>query len=131
MGFKIESSLLEACVLAVLSRGDTYGYVLTQSMKSVLGISESTLYPVLRRLQKGAFLRTYDQPYQGRNRRYYTITETGRERFRQYQEEWSRHKERIDSILLDASADRILTGLNGEAEESVVNEGNSTGGADK
>ena len=67
MGFKIESALLEACVLSVLSKGDTYGYVLTQSMKQVLDISESTLYPVLRRLQKNEYLRTYDQPYQGRN----------------------------------------------------------------
>lgn len=128
MGFKIESSLLEACVLAVLSRGDTYGYVLTQSMKSVLGISESTLYPVLRRLQKEAFLRTYDQPYQGRNRRYYTITETGCERYRQYQEEWTSYKERIDSILSDASSGRALTD---GPKEAGVTEGNSTGGADK
>ena len=60
MGFKIESALLEACVLSVLSKGDTYGYVLTQSMKQVLDISESTLYPVLRRLQKNEYLRTYD-----------------------------------------------------------------------
>ena len=60
MGFKIESALLEACVLSVLSKGDTYGYVLTQSMKQVLDISESTLYPVLRRLQKEELLETYD-----------------------------------------------------------------------
>ena len=75
MGFKIESALLEACVLSVLSKGDTYGYVLTQSMKQVLDISESTLYPVLRRLQKNEYLRTYDQPYHGRNRRYYSVTD--------------------------------------------------------
>lgn len=78
MGFKIESALLEACVLSVLSKGDTYGYVLTQSMKQVLDISESTLYPVLRRLQKNEYLRTYDQPYQGRNRRYYSVTDKGK-----------------------------------------------------
>ena len=81
MGFKIESALLEACVLSVLSKGDTYGYVLTQSMKQVLDISESTLYPVLRRLQKNEYLRTYDQPYQGRNRRYYSVTDKGKEQF--------------------------------------------------
>lgn len=99
MGFKIESALLETCVLSVLSRGDTYGYVLTQSMKQVLDISESTLYPVLRRLQKGEYLRTYDQPCQGRNRRYYSITEKGRQQLELYKKEWKIYKEQIDSLL--------------------------------
>ena len=100
MGFKIESALLEACVLSVLSKGDTYGYVLTQSMKQVLDISESTLYPVLRRLQKNEYLRTYDQPYQGRNRRYYSVTDKGKEQFEIYKKEWKEYKEQIDSLLI-------------------------------
>ena len=69
MAFKIESSLLDACALAILTRGDTYGYEITQSMKQAIVVSESTLYPVLRRLQKEAYLVTYDQPFAGRNRR--------------------------------------------------------------
>jgi len=52
MLFSINSGLLDACVLAILSRGDEYGYKLTQEVKQVMTISESTLYPVLRRLQK-------------------------------------------------------------------------------
>lgn len=100
MGFKIESALLEACVLAVLSKGDTYGYVLTQSMKQVLDISESTLYPVLRRLQKNEYLRTYDQPFQGRNRRYYAVTEKGKEKCEEYKKDWKQYKEQIDSLLI-------------------------------
>lgn len=100
MGFKIESALLEACVLAVLSKGDTYGYVLTQSMKQVLDISESTLYPVLRRLQKNEYLRTYDQPFQGRNRRYYAVTEKGKEKYEEYKKDWKEYKEQIDSLLI-------------------------------
>ncbi len=99
MGFKIESALLEACVLSVLSKGDAYGYVLTQSMKEVLDISESTLYPVLRRLQKDDCLRTYDQPFQGRNRRYYSVTRKGNEKREAYKKEWEDYKERIDSLL--------------------------------
>ena len=49
MVFQLGSPLLDACVLAVLSDGDTYGYVLTQKVRQVIDISESTLYPVLRR----------------------------------------------------------------------------------
>lgn len=99
MVFQLGSSLLEACVLAVLGRGDAYGYTLTQQVKTVIDISESTLYPVLRRLQKANYLETYDQPYQGRNRRYYRLTPAGREKSREYQQEWERFKESIDQLM--------------------------------
>ena len=69
MAFAMGTQLLDGCVLAVLARGDAYGYVLTQQVKERLDISESTLYPVLRRLQRDGLLRVYDRPYQGRNRR--------------------------------------------------------------
>ena len=100
MGFKIESALLEACVLSVVMKEDAYGYVLTQSMKNVLNISESTLYPVLRRLQKEEYLRTYDEPFQGRNRRYYAITEKGKEKYGEYINEWKDYKTKIDTLLV-------------------------------
>ena len=64
-----QRTLLEACVLALLNREDLYGYMLTQNMQSVANLSESTLYPVLRRLEKQGLLRVYDQQFQGRNRR--------------------------------------------------------------
>ena len=70
MTFPLGAPLLDACVLAVLEKEDAYGYSLTQRMKEVVELSESTLYPVLRRLQKDGYLTTYDQPYQGRTRRY-------------------------------------------------------------
>ena len=78
MAFAMSPQLLDGCVLAVLSRGDAYGYILTQQMKARLDISESALYPVLRRLQRDGLLSVYDRPYQGRNRRYYAITPVGR-----------------------------------------------------
>ena len=99
MGFKIESALLEACVLSVLSKGDTYGYVLTQSMKQVLDISESTLYPVLRRLQKEELLETYDVAVMGRNRRYYRLTDEGLEKNKEYKREWVYFSRKITTIL--------------------------------
>ena len=101
MVFQLGSALLDSCVLAVLNRGDTYGYVLTQNVKEIIDISESTLYPVLRRLQKEGFLVTYDQPYQGRNRRYYHITDPGKIRLNYYTEEWQAYKNKIDKIFTD------------------------------
>ena len=102
MVFQIGSTLLDACVLAVLSKGDQYGYTLTQQVENVLDVSESTLYPVLRRLQKDNSLETYDEPYQGRNRRYYRITEQGREKFRMYQNEWITFKSTVSGLLEDS-----------------------------
>lgn len=99
MVFQLGASLLDACVLGVLSDGDAYGYTLTQQVKKVIDISESTLYPVLRRLQKEGFLITYDEPIQGRNRRYYKITDTGREKFAYYCSEWKDFKTSIDGLL--------------------------------
>ena len=99
MAFKIESSLLDACALAILKRGDTYGYEITQEMKSAIMISESTLYPVLRRLQKEGLCRTYDQPYQGRNRRYYSITEKGEAQLLEYRKQWDDYKNAINKLM--------------------------------
>ena len=99
MGFKIESGLLDACALAILADGDTYGYEITQAMKQAISVSESTLYPVLRRLQKEKLCRTYDMPYQGRNRRYYSITEDGLEKLAEYRAQWIDYKSAIDVFL--------------------------------
>lgn len=99
MAFKIESSLLDACALAILQRGDTYGYEITQEMKKAIVISESTLYPVLRRLQKEELCRTYDQPYQGRNRRYYSITPKGEAKLKEYRKQWDDYRNAIQKLL--------------------------------
>ena len=106
MAFKIESNLLDACALAILNRGDTYGYEITQEMKKGIDISESTLYPVLRRLQQEKLCFTYDQPYQGRNRRYYSITEAGQAKLEEYKEMWTEYRDQIESLLLDAMEER-------------------------
>lgn len=79
--------------------GDTYGYKLTQEVKQIMDVSESTLYPVLRRLQKDGYLTTYDQQFQGRNRRYYSVTPQGREQFLQFYEQWKHFRGKIDDIM--------------------------------
>ena len=97
--FQLGSGLLDGCVLAVLQREDAYGYSLTQDIKKVIPVSESTLYPVLRRLQKENLLTTYDQPHNGRNRRYYQITDGGRARFVQTQDEWKAFSAGVAQLL--------------------------------
>ena len=99
MTYQLAAPLFDACVLGIVAGEDVYGYTLTQRMKEIVELSESTLYPVLRRLQKDGFLSTYDQPYQGRNRRYYTITELGKEKLSFYKKEWEIYKSNIDLLL--------------------------------
>ena len=99
MAFQITASLLDACVLSMLSHEDTYGYQLTQNLRERLQVSESTLYPVLRRLQSNEYLRTYDLPHQGRNRRYYAITDSGKAQLVEFREDWKTYRDRIDDFL--------------------------------
>lgn len=99
MIFQLGSALLDACVLSILHKGDTYGYKLTQELKQTLDVSESTLYPVLRRLTKDAYLETYDQQHEGRNRRYYKLTEKGKEEYLVYFSEWNGFKKHVSNLM--------------------------------
>lgn len=99
MTFSVSATLLDALVLSVVAREDTYGYKITQDVKEAIDISDSTLYPVLRRLQKDDCLDIYDKEHSGRNRRYYTITNKGRLKLALYREEWELYKKKIDKVL--------------------------------
>ncbi|BDR55601.1 PadR family transcriptional regulator [Xylocopilactobacillus apis] len=101
MAIQISSELLEGSILALLKEQDLYGYALTKKVQAVLDVSESTVYPVLRRLTKDDYLKTYDEPFQGRNRRYYQITEAGKFRLAIIQDEWKDYREKIDGVLGD------------------------------
>jgi PadR family transcriptional regulator PadR len=97
--YSLTAPLLDACVLGVLAQGDSYGYALTQQVRAVVDISESTLYPVLRRMQKEGQLETYDRPYQGRNRRYYRITPAGTAALEIYRNAWRDYRAGIDELI--------------------------------
>lgn len=99
MAYPIAASLLDAVVLSVVSRGDQYGYRITQDVRRYLDMSESTLYPVLRRLQKNGCLATYDRPCDGRNRRYYSITDEGFRQLEQYRRDWREYRQKIEHLL--------------------------------
>jgi PadR family transcriptional regulator PadR len=100
MVFTAGSALLDAVVLSVVSQEGTYGYKITQDVRKIMEVSESTLYPVLRRLQKDNYLETYDMEYQGRNRRYYKITANGMILLDKYRREWLEFRNGVNEILL-------------------------------
>lgn len=103
MVFPVSAALLDALVLSVVSKEDTYGYKITQEIRDAMEMSESTLYPVLRRLMKNEFLTSYDQEYMGRNRRYYKITDKGIEQLKIYRDEWLIYVEKISSLISERS----------------------------
>ncbi len=80
-------------------REGTYGYKITQEVRQAIEISESTLYPVLRRLQKDECLEAYDMECAGRNRRYYKVTEKGRIQLALYKSEWKKYSAKISEVF--------------------------------
>ncbi len=103
MGFQIGGAILDFVVLSILKRKDEYGYILTQEVKDILDVSETSMYPALKRLQKIGFLDTYDMSHQGRNRRYYKITPQGQAALTDYITHWKSFKQKMDSLTEESS----------------------------
>ena len=101
MVFNTGAALLDAIVLAVVSKEEagTYGYRITQDVRKAIDVSESTLYPVLRRLLKDDCLEVYDMEFGGRNRRYYRITDEGRKKLDDYRREWDDYSSKISELF--------------------------------
>ena len=101
MVFNTGAALLDAIVLAVASKEaeGTYGYKITQEVRDIIDISESTLYPVLRRLQKDDCLEVYDVQFGGRNRRYYKTTARGLAQLNLYRSEWKIYSSKISMLF--------------------------------
>ena len=72
---QLKKGVLEIYVLAILLKEDSYGYKIVTDLNPYIEISESTLYPILRRLENQDKLNTYNEVYEGRNRKYYKVTD--------------------------------------------------------
>ena len=115
MVYQLGSALLDAFVLAIVSKGDAYGYQISQEIKTVVNLKESTLYPVLKRMQEAGYLEVYDRPFQGRTRRYYRITDSGQDKKRYYVKEWIDFRMDVERILRGGESDE-QTGISADFE---------------
>ncbi|MDD3171125.1 MAG: PadR family transcriptional regulator [Bacilli bacterium] len=88
MDVQLKRGLLEVCVLSVLQKEDSYGYKIVKDVSDVIEISESTLYPILKRLETSNSLGVYEVSHNGRLRKYYSITSTGRKAINDFIGEW-------------------------------------------
>lgn len=76
-----------------------YGYAISHTIKKLANIKESTLYPILKKLEKTGYLSTYQQEYQGRKRKYYAIIDSGKEQLAFLKTEWKLYQENVDEII--------------------------------
>lgn len=88
MDIQLKRGLTEVCVLALLAKGDSYGYRLAKDAGALMPMSESTLYPVLKRLQENGAVDSYSTEFGGRLRHYYRITEAGIAQLEAFLTEW-------------------------------------------
>ena len=98
MDAQMKKGMVEVCILSLLSRGDSYGYQLIKDIEPILSLSESTLYPVLRRLEAAGCLTVYSVEHNSRLRKYYAITDEGRKRIAGFLEGWADVKRVHDFI---------------------------------
>ena len=90
---QMKRGLLDVCVLAAIKYEDSYGYQIVKDMSAYVEISESTLYPILRRLENQQMLTVRTAEHNGRLRKYYHITDAGRARLSAFEEEWKELKQ--------------------------------------
>ena len=106
MDVQLKRGLLEICVLKVLSESDSYGYQLIKDISPYIEISESTLYPILKRLEISELLTVYSVEHNSRLRKYYKITSAGLNRIGEFVLEWQEVMKVYEFIKEDKSYDK-------------------------
>ena len=88
MDVQMTRGLLDVCVLAAIQSEDSYGYQIIKDIKPYVDVSESTLYPILRRLEEGRLLTVRSVEHNGQLRKYYHITDAGKARIEDFKRDW-------------------------------------------
>ena len=88
MDVQMKRGLLDVCVLAAIQSEDSYGYQIIKDIRPYVDVSESTLYPILRRLEEGRLLTVRSVEHNGRLRKYYHITDAGKARIEDFKRDW-------------------------------------------
>ena len=105
MDIQLKRGLLDICALAAIKDKDSYGYQKIKDMKPYVEISESTLYPILRRLETAKMLTVYSIEHNGRLRKYYHITEDGLRRIEDFKKDWKEILAIYDFVTKEVSED--------------------------
>ena len=101
---QLKRGLLDVCVLSLLRRGDSYGYQIIKDLSGCIEISESTLYPILRRLEGAGCLTVYSVEHSGRLRKLYRITPEGIRAIDQFLSSWP-EIQRVYQLIKECAGD--------------------------
>ena len=97
---QLKKGVLELCVLALLSRADSYAYEIASRLADAIGMGEGTIYPLMRRLQTDGLVETYlvESPA-GPSRKYYRLTQAGQDAFVIQQADWREFSDAVNAVL--------------------------------
>lgn len=101
MDIQLKRGLLEICVLKALEQQDSYGYQIIKDLSGAVTLSESTLYPILKRMQSAGCIAEYSVEHNGRLRKYYHLTPVGKGRIEEFLTEWAEVQRAYDFIRGD------------------------------
>lgn len=97
---QLKKGVLGLCVLALLARGNSYAYEIASRLSAAVDMGEGTIYPLMRRMQGEGLVSTYlEESPSGPPRKYYAITDAGRQRLEQQASEWREFVEAVDAII--------------------------------
>ena len=100
MNSQLKRGTLELCALSVVSRGDCYGYELVNRVSDCIEVTEGTIYPLMKRLKDGGMIDSYIvESSEGPPRKYYKITEAGKEELERLSREWFEFTESVNTLL--------------------------------
>jgi len=106
MNIQFKKGVLELCVLALLDNKDRYGYELVQKISEQIAISEGSVYPLLRRLAKEEYFTTYlQESKEGPSRKYYRLTDMGRDYLEQLRSEWIQFSAGVNEVIKEGASD--------------------------
>jgi PadR family transcriptional regulator PadR len=97
---QLKKGALDLCVLALLSRGESYGYEIASRLVSAVGMGEGTIYPLMRRMQNDGLVATrLEESSSGPPRKYYRLTAAGRAAFEAHRRDWRSFVTAVDQLL--------------------------------
>ncbi|WP_337270307.1 PadR family transcriptional regulator [Oryzifoliimicrobium ureilyticus] len=101
---QLRKGALDLCVLAVLSRGESYGYEIASTLAEAVGMGEGTIYPLMRRMQNDGLVATrLVESQSGPPRKYYRLTPAGHAIFEAHRNDWRSFSSAVEALLKDPS----------------------------
>lgn len=107
---QLKKGVLGLCVLALLSRGDSYAYEIASRLSDAIGMGEGTIYPLMRRMQSEGLVETYlVESSAGPSRKYYRLTQAGQDALTIQRADWRDFSDAVNAILAEPSTPTAAT----------------------